>query len=238
MSRRLSRLERHRRKQSNRQAVVYIFLSIVFVAGLIRWGIPALISIASWWNADVESTQETRSTLKPQAPVLDPLPEATYSASIKVSGYSLGDMRVRLQLNGMDLDEKRTDSDGRFEFSNVSLSNDENRIELKTVDDQNNESDTTVATVVLDTSKPVVEIASPDEEHQFYGLDQKNLEIQGKVDEPEDRVTVNDNFAQVDSEGNFVYRTVMSEGANDYVIRVVDSAGNVTERLFRVFYTP
>jgi len=162
MSRRLSRLERHRRKQSNRQAVVYIFLSIVFVAGLIKWGIPALISIASWWNGDEESTQETRSTLKPQAPVLDPLPEATHSASIKVSGYSLGDMRVRLQLNGMDLDEKLTDSDGRFEFSNVSLSNDENRIELKTVDDQDNESDTTVATVVLDTSKPVVEITSPD----------------------------------------------------------------------------
>ena len=105
MSRRLSRLERHRRKQSNRQAVVYIFLSIVFVAGLIRWGIPALISIASVWSGDEETTQEAQTTLKPQAPVLDPLPEATYSASIKVSGYSLGDMRVRLQLNGMDLDE-------------------------------------------------------------------------------------------------------------------------------------
>ena len=238
MSRRLSRLERHRRKQSNRQAAIYIFLSIVFIAGLVKWGIPALIGIASWWSGDEQVSQETQSNIRPQAPVLDPLPEATYSASIKVSGYSLGDMRVRLQVNGMDLDEKRTDNDGRFEFSGISLSNDENRIELKTVDDLDNESNVTSAVVILDTSKPVLEINSPDEEHQFYGLDQKNLEIQGKVDEPEDRVTVNDNFAQVDSEGKFVYRTVMSEGANDFVIKVVDRAGNTTERLFRVFYSP
>ena len=238
MSRKLSRLERYRRTQSNRQAMIYIFLSIVFIVGLVKWGIPALISIASWWSGDEQISQEVQSNIRPQAPVLDPLPEATYSASIKVSGYTLGDMRVRLKLNGMDLDETRADSEGRFEFSNISLSNDENRIELKTLDDQDNESDTTMATVILDTSKPVVEIISPNEEHQFYGLDQKNLEIKGKVDEPEDKVTVNDNFAQVDSEGNFVYRTVMSEGANDYVIKVVDLAGNTTERLFRVFYTP
>ena len=236
MRSRLSRLERHKRKQSNRQAFLYLFLSGLFIFGLIKWGLPGLIEIASWSNSREEVDKKDGNQLRLQKPVLAPLPEATFSAKIRVTGAALANEKIKLRLNGLDNAETRSDGLGEFVFSQVELVSGDNEIGVLMIDgDQKSEIDS--AMVRFDNDPPSLMIASPDEEHKFYGFDQQKIEIVGEAGE-DVNITVNGNYVRVDNKGRFSYQTLMSEGENQYVIRVVDKAGNVTEKLFRVFYTP
>jgi len=122
-------------------------------------------------------------------------------------------------------------------FNGVELLVGDNELEVKAIDDQDRESDVARVSVMVDREKPVLTIMSPDEEHQFYGQDQRTLEIVGEVDDAEDGVAINDNYVRVGSDGRFSFKTVMEDGANEYVIRVSDRAGNAIERVFRVFYS-
>ena len=90
-----SRLSRHYEKQSQRQAVIYIVLSVLFVLAMVKFGIPALIRLLDSTTGKKTTMQSPSSQeIPPQAPSLSPLPEATFSAQIKVSGLAQPNINI------------------------------------------------------------------------------------------------------------------------------------------------
>src|SRR5436190_870451 len=124
-----SRLERHNKKQSNKQAFFYLLLSVLFIIGMIKWGLPAVIGFVTGSYQNEQSTDENDG-VKPQKPSLGPLPEATFSATIKVAGLGQTGTTIKLRLNGLDKAEMETDNQGGFEFAGVELLKGENRLEV------------------------------------------------------------------------------------------------------------
>lgn len=230
-----SRLNKHQNKEAKKQTFLYLFLSVVFLLAMFKWGVPALISLATIGSDKKAEAQETNIPV--QTPVLNELPEATPSSVIKVQGAALTKQRIRLFLNDNQVDEKVTDTDGNFVFDYVTLKTGENKIGVQAIDESNRESQIDEATVVLDSKKPGIEVTEPKNEATFFGTDQQRIDIKGKVDEKDSELTVNGNFVVVNSEGDFSYRTKLNVGLNEFVVTANDRAGNVAEKLIRVNFS-
>ncbi len=229
-----SKLTRHKKKESRKQVFLYLFLSVVFLFVMVKWGLPLLIEVVS--SGDDGGARIEENNVPVQSPTLKNLPEATPSGVIKIEGSALPKQRIRLYLNDSQTDEKPTDDQGDFVFEYVSLKSGENKIGVQAIDETDRESQIREVVVILDNKNPSLEILEPKEEAIFYGSDQQRIEIKGKVDEKAE-VTVNDNFVAVGSEGNFTYRTKLSVGINEFVVVAVDIAGNRVERLLRVTFS-
>lgn len=232
-----SRLKRHQVKETRKQTIWYLLLSVLFVTFMVKWGLPGLIQLMSVDRGTSQLSGSREDELPLQAPVLSPLPEATPSAYIRVEGVGQSGQTIRLLVNGAKIDEDETDTDGSFAFDRVKLTEGENTIGVQAVDDQGKESAIREGKVILDTDAPEISITEPAEESQFYGRDQQQLEIKGEVSEEETGVSVNGNYVSVNTEKKFVYRTKLTEGVNEFVIVAVDRAGNRTEKLFRVSFS-
>ncbi len=95
---RYSRLSKIEEKRNIWQAILYLGLSLILLTIIIGIGIPMLIKMVVFVSDLKSSGQkiETTQTNAPPAPVLETQPEATNSASIKVSGYSQKDNIIKL----------------------------------------------------------------------------------------------------------------------------------------------
>lgn len=233
-----SRLVRHKERQSRKQALLYFVLSIIFVIGVVKLGVPGFIQLVSWFSGKDAPKQEVDLGVPPQAPVLGEVPEATFSSQIKLTGLAQTGMKIRLSVNGEAIDEVDVQSDGSFVFERVALIDGENRLEVVSIDEKNQESEVTSVIVVLDKEAPKLEIVEPANETVYSGSAQQTLVIKGKVESAEIEVRVNDNFVFVGSGSTFEYRTRMNEGVNELVIKAIDRAGNASEQLLRVTWTP
>ncbi len=200
---------------------------------MVKWGVPGLIQVLS--KDQVASNNKSGVDIPIQPPVLSNLPEATFSGTIKVLGLALVGQKARLYLNGGVFDEKAVDTEGRFEFENVTLSADENTIGVQAIEGEK-ESEIAEAKIIYDAKKPEIEVTEPKEESQFFGRDQQSVVIVGKTSEEDVEVTINGNFVSVGNDGSFKYRTKLNEGLNEFVIVAIDKAGNMTEKLFRLSF--
>lgn len=232
-----SRLVRYRSRQSSKQVLVYLTLSILFVVALVKFGVPAFIQLVSWWSGKDAPKQEVELGIPPQTPVLGVIPEATFSSQIKVSGLAQPQMTVRLSVNGESVDEVTSDDGGSFEFEKVALDEGENILEVVSIDGENRESVPARAVVVVDKKAPVIVIGEPENEATLVGSSAQNLTIKGKVDDKDTEVKINGGYVQVGLEGVFEYRVRLKEGLNEFVIVAKDKAGNVSEQLLRVTWS-
>ena len=82
---------------------------------------------------------------------------------------------------------------------------------------------------------PDLEINQPGENETVY---QSNLEIKGKTESSEIKITVNDRLVVLEKEGEFNYLYELSEGENLIKVIAQDSAGNETEKELAVTYRP
>ncbi len=200
---------------------------------MLKFGIPGLVKLVSVGKTSSNADQGFDIPL--QTPVLDPLPEATYSGRIKVSGFAGSNLKVKLMREGQETDTKTADNDGNFSFDLV-LRVGENNLGVTASDDKGKESNAATATVIYDNVAPEIEIREPQDEAAFGGRDQQVLNISGKLSE-EATVTINDNYVSVDSDNFFTYKTKMSSGVNEYVVKATDKAGNTSETLLRVTFS-
>lgn len=235
---RRSRLVRKEARRNLRRAVVFGFLTVLLAFVLIFLGIPALIRMAIFLGNLRSSSLpvETGDIVPPAPPRLAPLPEATNSARITVQGFSEPGSVIEIFLDGSTAKETVTEEDGSFR-SDLGLSSGRNEISVIAKDEVGNTSQRSARLIVFyDNEPPELEL-DPSVEGTEYSDQKKEAIIKGKTEEGV-RVTINDRMVIVDSQGNFEYPLLLSEGENPILIRATDKAGNQTEKEITLTYTP
>jgi bacillopeptidase F len=182
-------------------------------------------------NASVNTTQSDNPTFV-APPVLNPIPDATNSAEIKVSGYALANEQIALYVNDNKVDEQPVKDDKTFSFSHVTLKTGQNSIKAKAVvDDQHESNYTDTQTVTFNNKAPSLSIDSPSDGQTIKG--DSHVTVSGKTD-PGRQVTINDFWAIVDDQGKFSYNASIQKGDNTIKVVAKDDAGNTTSKEIKV----
>lgn len=236
-----SRLLKNYERKSIRNLVLSILgiLAILFL--LFRYGIP-LISDASFLfgritgrilgtPVSVDKNKDGENYVP--SPEIDPLPKATKEQDINISGTSLSGLSVILYLNGSRENETEVSDDGSFEF-NITLTDGENIIKAKAVKDGNESEFSNTVVINYKKSGPSLSIDSPKENETVSGPNPYN--VTGKT-EQDTTVTVND-FQAIISADSWNYSLTLKDGENEIKVVATDLAGNKTEKIIRVNYSP
>lgn len=230
-----SRLNRIEDNKSKRTIIVYIVLTILFLLFLVFAAPRILGLIVGSLNTDNPESLSSDTTA-PSPPRVNTPPQFTNATSITISGSAEPNSTVAI-FNGNDKTETVADDSGNFSV-NIDLDRDENTIYAKAIDLAGNESPkSSTYTITYDNEKPEVEVTKPTEGQQFFGQQQRQLTLEGKT-EPDAKVTINDRFVIVDSNGNFKFNTNLGDGENSFNIKSTDQAGNLTELTIKVNFTP
>ncbi len=180
--------------------------------------------------------ENARDNIPPSPPQLNPLPEATNSASLAISGRAEGGAELVLFRNGEEEERTIVGEEGDFTFSQVALEEGENIFLARARDEAGNESQPSLAqTVIFDKEPPELTIESPQDGQTVN--EKKEISVKGKT-EKEAIVMVNDRQVVVGLEGNFETSYFLVEGDNEIVVVAKDKAGNKTEKTLKVKYKP
>lgn len=233
-----SRLAKQEKKRYRRQTTIYTALTIFLIIAIIFWGIPSLIKVAVFLG-DVRSSSQPISgedKIPPPPPVLQPLPKATHSASIRIEGFAEEGSTVVLFLNGAQTQETVVESDGEFLFNRVGLNFGENEIYSKATDSSGNESKkSTLFIVDQDNEAPSLVVESPVDGESFFGFSKRNIRIKGSTEE-NTTLFINGAFVLTSRDGSFSYSYTLSEGENIISIIAKDQADNQTEEKLTVTF--
>lgn len=232
-----SRLLKKLDKQS-RKNFYLAFLGIVLVIfAVFKIGIPLLVQ-ASLFIGNFNSTPETQKENPAflQAPSLSPLPNATNSATIKLTGFATPEKEVEIFVNNELTTKINTDKDGTFEIPDLKLLNGENILKARMISDDRRSEFSESLTVTFNDKTPTLEITNPTD-NQTFGKDQGKIEVKGKTD-PDNQIMVNDFRAIVDSGGNFSYFLELSTGENKIQIKARNLAGNEIKVERKVTFSP
>ncbi len=238
---RKSRLSRKYQKKSTQTLILSILGIAAVLFLLFRYGIP-LLSDASFLfgritgritgGSQIQQEKKDQENYVPP-PDLDPLPKATKEQDIKVTGSSLSDLDVVLFLNGAQKDKVEVSPDGTFEF-NISLTEGENIIKVKGVKNSLESEFSDSLVISYKKEGPSLSIDSPKDGETVSEPNPYN--ITGKVD-PDTRVTVND-FQAIISAETWTYALTLKDGENEIKVVAIDSAGNKTEKIIKINYSP
>lgn len=224
-------------KRLIKRLLLTVGAAVASVVVLVYIGLPVLarlVLFASSFRRDsTENVVESKIILPP---ILDPLPEATNSGRIAVSGYSAKESDVKIYVNGTETVKVIADKDGRFISSLVTIKEGANSVYAVTSISDKNSSPSSSFSVTYKKAEPKLEINSPKDGDHFRD-EQKEITIQGSTDE-DNRVLVNDRLAIVDIQGNFSYLVRLSDGENTFKLQAFDDAGNKTEKEIKVSYSP
>jgi len=239
MARKLSRLQRVKRKREARQGYLYIFVAIIAVIALIFWGVPALANWASLFFENDDPGIVDEFELAPTPPVIFDIPESTPSARIDVEGIAQPGVEVALYLNNVEYEKKVTDDTGSFTFDRVSLDQGENFIYAISIAKSGKESEKSKSySINVDNTPPSVEISSPENGTEFYGDTERLVEIQGTVSDDAYNLFIGGRKAIINSDKSFNLRYQLQEGAQEIEIVVSDKAGNESKSSLSLSWRP
>lgn len=235
MSRR-SRLSRRLEKKTKRSLFLSIAGIIVVLFLLVKYGIPLLSNFALLLanNKPIESTSSRTSTYI-TVPQINPLPVATNSAKLKLSGQSKPADTIDLYINDIITDKTQTDKNGNFSFDAL-LTKGDNNIYVKGREGKDVSSPSTSFNVIFKDTLPTLTLNAPSDGQQF-SKDQNPANINGKTD-ANVKITVNGFWAIVDQDNNFSYQLPLQNGDNPIKVVATDIAGNKTEKDITVKYSP
>lgn len=232
-SRRSKRLEKKTRK--NFLLTVAGILIVFFV--LFKFGIPMLANFSLFISQIGKSEESEVSKQKTYIapPVLNPLPSATNSAKIIISGKSFKDQTVSLYINDELVDKETTDDKGDFVFNEI-LDKGKNEIRAKVKQDENVSDFSRAIIIIFEDEAPELTIDTPSDGQSFKKGDQSIL-VSGKTN-PNADVTINGFWAVVSDDGTYTYTLNLSEGENTVTIIAINEAGNEIEKSVTVSYSP
>ncbi len=211
--------------------------TLALVIFLVLFGLKILVGFSLLvdklrGNSPAPASQ-TQSFLSP--PVLDPLPEATNSAQIKVSGHGQAGLTAIVYLNGAETKKLTIDQDGSFKTTVTVPGEGDLAVSAKVLDGKGNTSDLSeVMHIMINSKAPIMEVTSPQDGAAISGDDNKIL-VTGKVGD-DIQVTVNDRLVVVQNNGSFSYKYPLPEGDTILKIVATDSAGNQTKIERKVTY--
>ncbi|MBI2028553.1 MAG: hypothetical protein HYT07_02980 [Candidatus Levybacteria bacterium] len=232
-----SRLSRKLEQQSKKNLFLSIFGIIVVLLILIKFGIPLLINFSLFLSGSRGSQEEAKNNITAfvPVPVLNPIPSATSSAEIILSGFAAPMQIIELYVNSDLVDKTQVKEDGTFSFREI-ISEGENIIKAKAIINDKKSDFSKSILVTMKNKSPYLNLVSP-LDGQSFSKDQNIIDIQGTTD-PNIKVTVNGFWAITDGNGNFSYRLSLQNGENNIKIVAIDEAGNKTEKELRVIYNP
>jgi hypothetical protein len=234
-----TRLQRQREKNNLKQAGKYLLLTLITLVLLVKFGLPGLIRLASFWGELKASSQpvDKVNSPAPAAPTLIPLAEATNSARIKIRGYAQAGMTVKLYRNGLAIEDSLVDAEGNFTFQDINLKEGENEFFAEAVDpDGNSSQPSKIDTIIYDSAAPFLIIDRPAANQRFFDKDSP-INISGQA-ETDSQLTINHKFILVDDEGKFTVDWPLESGDNQLDFLARDPAGNETRQTLTVNYTP
>ena len=231
-----SRLRNYQDKKERRQIMLTLGGIVGILIFLALFGVKLLVGfslLVDKLRGTTPNTLPTQVLLLP--PQLDPLPYATFSAEIRVSGKAKGDVTILLYVNEEQTDKMKPKDDGTFSFEAVTMKEGANVISAKATDDKDNASELSeVLTIQVKKNKPTLDVSSPSENQEITGENQMTT-VTGKT-EIDNSVTVNDRFVVVKSDGSFTYDLSLKEGEQTIIIIAKDQAGNETKMERKVTY--
>lgn len=235
ISSRMRRYETRRQQHRITLAIIGIFGLVAF---LLVFGLRILIGLSvlvDRMRGASPTPQAQPTVILP--PVLDALPQATFSATLSVSGKGSPNLTAILYVNDKDVQRMPTDKDGNFVFKNIAFAEGNNTVSAKLTDEKGSLSDLSeVLSVMVKTSKPSLEVTQPDDNAEVHG-DAGTVTVTGKTDDNVS-VHVNDRFVVVRSDNTFSYEYRLKEGTNTLAVVAEDQAGNSTTVTRTVTYKP
>lgn len=206
---------------------------------LFYFGIPLLIRMAVFISSskDTQPIESTDDRTLIAAPTLDALPDATPSASLVLTGYTLPDTSVSVVVNGKESDPIAPNDDGSFSIP-INLSEGDNVIVAIAKDSRDNSSPSSRHwTVVRDSSPPTLTITELQDGSKRSGVSEKKVDVRGQT-EKDVQVTVNGRFVSVGSNETFSWPIDLKEGENTIEVVASDRAGNKTLAQITITWTP
>ena len=234
---RRSRLKKYSEKKTRKTIILSIIGIIIILYILFKFGIDFLVNFSLFISGS--RSQSNSSTITNQinfvsAPILNPLPPATNSAEIIISGSSSKSETIYLYINSSIVDQTQTDEKGVFHFVE-NLEKGSNLINAKAEYKNSKSSLSDSFNVLFINSSPTLNISSPQDGESFK-KDQNSVTVSGKTD-PGISVTVNGFWAVIDDNNNFSYNLPLQNGDNQIKIIATDQAGNKTEKDLKVNYS-
>jgi hypothetical protein len=228
-----SRLANKQRKELTKQSIVLIALSIIigllFLLIILPHGVRLFFRIL---DQQVDLTQ--REEIAPLPPMASLTQDITNESQVEISGFGEANSVIKVEVNNKFSQEKETNDSGEFKVS-IDLIEGENIIRLINVNENGVESSPRIFTITKDTSAPEIIITHPEDGAEFKLREEEIIQVQGET-KPRSEVYLNDRLSYADSNGFFSIRHQLKSGENILSIRVVDRAGNETEKEIIVYY--
>jgi hypothetical protein len=234
-----SRLSSRERKRYARQTILFSLLTIILILVIIFWGVPALVKVALFLGDLRSSTQpiQNEDILPPSPPILQPLTDATSSASVRVEGFAEEGATVQLFVNEKKSAETITENNGEFVINSLPLSAGENQVYAVSIDPAGNKSqDSHIMKITYDAFPPTLEINSPKDRSSFYGNKERTVTITGKT-EANAKIKINNNLVITSQLGEFSYQFTLDPGENEITVIAQDKAQNERAEKLKLTYS-
>jgi hypothetical protein len=230
-----SRMKRFEEKRLRTRLLLVSVGSLALVIIFAVFGLRLLIGLSVLIDqargTDTQTTQ--RALVIP--PFLDPLPLATGSGRLVVTGRGQQGSTVVLFINEQESKKTQIGEDGTFIISSLSLSEGNYTIRAKTEDTNGKLSEFSNAVrTTIKRRPPALEITKPNDGDVLSGADNL-VKVEGRTEEDVD-IRINDRFVVVKQDGFFTYDYPLDEGDNTLTIKAIDRAGNSTQQIKKVTY--
>jgi len=232
-----SRLRRVEEKTASRRIAVALIGTVALFVFLLLFGLRILIGFSLLIDRLRGTSPQTQQQSIILPPTLDPLPEATNSGSLSVSGKATPKTQLILYVNDNEYKKLTISDDGTFEVTGIAVSEGPATISAKISDDKNNISDlSNVITTTIDRTAPTLTIDKPEDNATVNDGTHKAI-VSGITDE-DMKVTINGRIVVVKEDGSFTYNMPLNDGENKLSIVSRDPAGNEITVERKVTYVP
>ncbi len=235
-----SRLSRVQEKSARKRIVIGLLGSVAIIVIIAVFGLKLLIAfrvLVERIRGGGKPVQQTTSQSVLVPPVLDPLPEATNSATITISGSAVAKDQVGLYINSAEYKRITVPDTGSFQFTDIPVDVGTVTASAKLIDTKQNTSDiSNVITTTVDRTIPKLTIDSPSD-NTTVNDGTHQVQISGLTD-PNINVSISGRIVVVKADGSFIYSMPLNNGANKLEIVATDDAGNSTTVERNITYQP
>ena len=238
MKRNYSRRIAIEEKNNQKRAITFVALSIITIIILFFFGIPLIAKFASFISdyTNKNTPISLSDNTPPAPPRFNNLPDGVNKQEINLSGNTEEGSTVIVYVNDLQ-NEVLADNYGEFNIL-VNLKLGENIIYATANDQAGNEStESNRYMVIYDNEAPEINITSPSNGQNYYGQNQKEIEIIGKTD-MKSSLTINDRFISISDNGDFKHKFSLNDGENTLNFKAIDKGQNETELTITVTFTP
>lgn len=235
-----SRLTKNQ-KSSNIKSIIYVSLiTVLLISGMFYGGMNMFVRIASWWADKQTMTTDTtnNNVIPPSVPRLIISNRVVRDSKITLGGFAEPNIEVSISNNDQVISKTLADNNGQFVFSEINLVNGDNIFRVRASDKLGNFSQYgNPEKITYDNVPPELTIESPSSGADIRGAQNQVVEIKGRTEQGV-RVWINDKLVIIGNNGNFVSTYRLSVGQQEIVVKAIDLAGNETEEILVLSYSP